>query len=148
MIYLPIAIGILNAYGALQIKDLSRFLLVGELGLDGGLRPVPGILPIAVLAREREIANVILPAVNAPEAAVVKGVAAETAAAVATVVAVTEAPVRTQAAMGMGVVTGLAGPVRRIPLQVQILALPMPQPTLGSMPLRTLSPTSPLTIPR
>ena len=71
---LPIAIGILSAYGALQLKDLSRFLLVGELGLDGGLRPVPGVLSIAVLARARGIANLILPAVNAPEAAVVEGV--------------------------------------------------------------------------
>jgi magnesium chelatase family protein len=72
---LPIAIGILSAYGALQgSADLSRFLLVGELGLDGGLRPVPGILSIAVLARARGIANLILPAVNAAEAAVVEGV--------------------------------------------------------------------------
>src|ERR1700722_1984376 len=58
---LPIAIGILSAYGALHATDitglLGRFLLVGELGLDGGLRPVPGILSIAVLARARGIAN-------------------------------------------------------------------------------------------
>jgi len=75
---LPIAVGILSAYGALQATDQtgfwSRFLMVGELGLDGGLRPVPGILSIAVLARARGIANLILPAVNAPEAAVVEGV--------------------------------------------------------------------------
>ena len=66
---LPIAVGILCAYGALQLKDLDGFLLVGELGLDGSLRPVPGVLSIAVLARTRGIANLILPAVNAPEAA-------------------------------------------------------------------------------
>jgi len=71
---LPIAVGILRAYAALHSVDLSRFLLVGELGLDGGLRPVPGILPIAVLARARSIPNLILPAVNAPEASVVEGV--------------------------------------------------------------------------
>jgi len=71
---LPIAIGILSAYGALQIKDLERFLMVGELGLDGGVRPVPGILSIAVLARTKGIQNLILPAINAPEAAVVEGV--------------------------------------------------------------------------
>jgi magnesium chelatase family protein len=76
---LPIAIGILSAYGALHgvqsgAADLSRFLLVGELGLDGSLRPVPGILSIAVLARARGICNLILPAVNAAEAAVVEGV--------------------------------------------------------------------------
>ena len=41
---LPIAVGILGAYGALHTNDLSRFLLVGELGLDGSVRPVPGML--------------------------------------------------------------------------------------------------------
>src|SRR5271168_434760 len=71
---LPIAIGILGAYGALQLKDLSQFLLVGELGLDGSLRAVPGMLPVAVAARANGIANLILPAANAAEAAVVEGV--------------------------------------------------------------------------
>ncbi len=71
---LPIAIGILGAYGALQLKDLSQFLLVGELGLDGSLRAVPGMLPVAVAARAKGIANLILPAANAAEAAVVEGV--------------------------------------------------------------------------
>ena len=69
---LPIAVGILGAYGALRTNDLSRFLLVGELGLDGGVRPVPGILPVAILAREKNIPNLILPAANAAEAAVVE----------------------------------------------------------------------------
>ncbi len=71
---LPIAIGILGAYGALQVKELSDFLLVGELGLDGSLRAVPGVLPMAVMAREKGIRNVVLPAANAREAAVVEGV--------------------------------------------------------------------------
>ena len=71
---LPIAIGILGAYGALQAKDLSDFLLVGELGLDGSLRAVQGMLPIAVAAREKGIKNLMIPASNAREAAVVEGV--------------------------------------------------------------------------
>jgi len=71
---LPIAIGILGAYGALRVTDLSQFLLVGELGLTGSVRPVPGVLPMAVMARDRNIPNLILPAANAPEAAVVEGV--------------------------------------------------------------------------
>jgi magnesium chelatase family protein len=71
---LPIAIGILGAYGALAIKDISDFLLVGELGLDGSLRAVQGMLPIAVAARAAGIRNLIIPASNAREAAVVEGV--------------------------------------------------------------------------
>ena len=69
---LPIAIGILGAYGALQLKDLGNFLLVGELGLDGGLRAVPGMLPVAVAARAKGIPNLVIPASNAAEAAVVE----------------------------------------------------------------------------
>ncbi len=71
---LPIAIGILGAYGSLHIKDLSDFLLVGELGLDGSLRSVHGMLPIAIAAKARGIRNLLIPADNAREAAVVEGV--------------------------------------------------------------------------
>ena len=71
---LPIAIGILGAYGGLQIKDLSDFLLIGELGLDGSLRAVQGMLPIAIAARANGVRNLIIPASNAREAAVVEGV--------------------------------------------------------------------------
>src|SRR5437868_14193774 len=71
---LPIAIGILGAYGGLHIKDVSDYLLVGELGLDGSLRAVQGMLPIAVAARAKGIKNLIIPASNAREAAVAEGV--------------------------------------------------------------------------
>src|SRR6201994_4105725 len=71
---LPMAIGILGAYGALQRKDLDQFLLVGELGLDGALRAVPGVLPIAVAARSKGIANFVVPERNAAEAAGVEGI--------------------------------------------------------------------------
>jgi magnesium chelatase family protein len=71
---LAIAIGILGAYGALHTKDISDFLLVGELGLDGGLRAVQGMLPIAIAARAAGIKNLVIPASNAREAAVVDGV--------------------------------------------------------------------------
>jgi magnesium chelatase family protein len=71
---LPIAVGILGAYGALRIDDIGKFLLVGELGLDGSVRPIAGMLPVAIMAREKGIANLILPAGNAAEAAVVEGV--------------------------------------------------------------------------
>ncbi len=66
-----------SAFSALterwQLKDLGQFLLVGELGLDGTLRGVPGVLPIAVAARARGIANLLVPERNAAEAAVVEG---------------------------------------------------------------------------
>ena len=71
---LPIAIGILGAYGALTIKEVHDFVLVGELGLDGTLREVQGVLPIAIAARAAGIRNLILPSANAREAAVVDGV--------------------------------------------------------------------------
>src|SRR5882762_8002163 len=73
---LPIAIGILGAYGALHIgiKQLSDYLLIGELGLDGGLRAVQGMLPIAIAARANGIKNLVIPESNAREAAVVQGV--------------------------------------------------------------------------
>ena len=71
---LPIAVGILGAYGALRNSDLGKFTMLGELGLDGSVRPVPGVLPVAILAREKCIPNLILPAANAAEAAVVEGV--------------------------------------------------------------------------
>src|ERR1700721_1698358 len=71
---LPIATGILGAYGALSIKDVSDFVLVGELGLDGSLRAVQGMLPIAIAARSAGIKNLLIPAGNAREAAVVDGV--------------------------------------------------------------------------
>jgi len=71
---LPMAMGILGAYGALTCKEVVDFLLVGELSLDGGVRGIRGALPIAVEARARKIRNLIVPESNAREAAVVSGV--------------------------------------------------------------------------
>ena len=68
---LPMAIGILGAYGALQKRELADWVLVGELSLDGSLRGVRGALPIAVAARAHQIRNLIVPEANAREAAVV-----------------------------------------------------------------------------
>ncbi len=71
---LPMAIGILGAYGALQRSQLPDTAFVGELGLDGGLRAVRGALPIAVAMRERKVKRLIVPEENAREAGVVAGV--------------------------------------------------------------------------
>ncbi|MBV8905951.1 MAG: YifB family Mg chelatase-like AAA ATPase [Acidobacteriia bacterium] len=69
---LPVALGILGAMGV--VKGLDRHLLVGELSLDGTIRPIRGALSVAVCARTSRIPNLILPADNAAEAAVVEGV--------------------------------------------------------------------------
>jgi len=69
---LPMALGILGAMGT--IAPVDSHLLVGELSLDGAIRPVRGALSMAVCARKHGIMNVIVPAENAAEAAVVEGV--------------------------------------------------------------------------
>lgn len=72
---LPIALGILGANGDLNdAEDLTDMLSVGELSLDGRVRPIRGALPIAIRARESSIKHLILPEENAREAAVVSGV--------------------------------------------------------------------------
>src|SRR5918999_1305323 len=72
---LPIALGILGANGDLsEANNLIHVLCVGELSLDGRVRPIKGALPIAILAREALIKHVVLPDENAKEAAVVSGV--------------------------------------------------------------------------
>ena len=71
---LPMAVAILGGVGFLQRQDMSDFLLVGELSLDGRLRPVRGVLSIAMLAREKKIPCLIVAHGNAREAAVVGGI--------------------------------------------------------------------------
>jgi magnesium chelatase family protein len=71
---LPMALGILGAYGGLNKKELSDCLFVGELSLDGGIRNVHGTLPIAIEARGRKIARIVVPEANAKEAAMVSGI--------------------------------------------------------------------------
>ncbi|MFP4036556.1 MAG: magnesium chelatase domain-containing protein, partial [Desulfobacteraceae bacterium] len=70
---LPIAVGILAATGLVPQEALTEHLLVGELSLDGGLRPVAGMLPIAVAAREAGLKGLFVPVENGSEAAVVEG---------------------------------------------------------------------------
>ena len=71
---LPMALGILGAYGGLNNKPPADALFVGELSLDGGVRGVRGALPIAVMSRGNNIRKLIVPEVNAREAALVEGV--------------------------------------------------------------------------
>jgi magnesium chelatase family protein len=71
---LPIAVGILLASEQAWPNRVENALFVGELSLDGGVRHTTGILPVAALAKERGIHTVFVPAVNAPEAALIQGI--------------------------------------------------------------------------
>jgi magnesium chelatase family protein len=73
---LPLALAILQATGQLEGNHLQDCLFLGELSLDGGLRAVKGVLPIALAAKEEAINRLILPQENALEAAVVQGLEA------------------------------------------------------------------------
>lgn len=68
---LPIAIAILIASGQASVDDLNQTAIIGELALDGLVRPVAGALPIALGAREAGMLRAMVPSDNGPEAAVV-----------------------------------------------------------------------------
>jgi magnesium chelatase family protein len=68
---LAIALGILAATGQLNKERLKDYYILGELSLDGSLRPIRGILPISVAMAEAKIKNIITPIQNAKEAAIV-----------------------------------------------------------------------------
>ena len=71
---LPIAVGILAAMGRVDAGALGGTMFAGELSLDGTLKPVRGVLPMAVRARGEGLRRLVLPADNAREAAVVEGI--------------------------------------------------------------------------
>jgi len=68
---LPIALALLHASGQMHTGDLEKYLIMGELALDGTLRPIKGSLPIAIEARKQQFKGFILPKENAGEAAIV-----------------------------------------------------------------------------
>ncbi|MBU0763945.1 MAG: YifB family Mg chelatase-like AAA ATPase [Bacteroidetes bacterium] len=68
---LPLAAGILAASEQMNSDELEKYMIMGELSLDGGLQPIKGVLPIAVQARKEKYKGIILPKQNAREAAVV-----------------------------------------------------------------------------
>lgn len=68
---LPIALAILAASEQINTNILSEYMIMGELALDGMLRPIKGVLPIAIQARKDKLKGFILPAENAREAAIV-----------------------------------------------------------------------------
>ncbi|HMK72408.1 MAG TPA: YifB family Mg chelatase-like AAA ATPase [Myxococcaceae bacterium] len=68
---LPIALAVLGASGYLPVASLDRFLVAGELSLDGAVKPIRGVLPLAVAARDGRFEGVLVPAANAAEAGLV-----------------------------------------------------------------------------
>jgi magnesium chelatase family protein len=71
---LPIAIAILAASEQIEAARLDGYVITGELSLDGQIKPVRGVLSIAVMAREKGFRGVVVPTENIPEAAVVEGI--------------------------------------------------------------------------
>jgi magnesium chelatase family protein len=70
---LPIAVGILAASAQVPLTQLEHYLFLGELSLDGQLRPVAGVLPIAAAAQKLGIQGLVVPADNGLEAALIEG---------------------------------------------------------------------------
>ena len=68
---LPLALGILSASSQIQSNDIEKYIIMGELSLDGSIQPIKGALPIAIKAREEGFKGFILPEENAKEAAIV-----------------------------------------------------------------------------
>ena len=68
---LPLAIGIMAASERIPAEHLDKYVIMGEMSLDGSLQPIKGVLPIAIKAREEKFKGFILPKQNAREAAVV-----------------------------------------------------------------------------
>jgi len=71
---LPIAIGLLASFGEIDYKSIQDTILIGELALEGFLRPVHGVLPITLEAKSKGFRRIILPERNASEAALVDGI--------------------------------------------------------------------------
>lgn len=68
---LSIALGILAASEQINAEEISKYVIMGELSLDGGLLPIKGVLPIAIKAKEEGFKGIILPKLNIREAAIV-----------------------------------------------------------------------------
>lgn len=70
---LPIALGVLQASGQIRPRNMEEYIVLGELSLDGTVKPVKGVLPMAIASRKEEVKGMIIPHQNAEEAAVAEG---------------------------------------------------------------------------
>lgn len=71
---LPISLGILTVMGLVDHKKLKDYIILGELSLDGEVKPIKGALPTSICTRDLKLKGIILPRENAEEAAVVSGI--------------------------------------------------------------------------
>ncbi len=71
---LPIAVGILSASQAVRSAHLNRYAILGELSLDGSLRPIKGAISVSLAAKENNLGGLIVPRANAREAGIVEGI--------------------------------------------------------------------------
>lgn len=71
---LTLAIGILSASDQIHVNEIDKYVIMGEVSLDGSLKPIKGALPIAIKARDKGFKYVIIPNQNAQEAAIVEGI--------------------------------------------------------------------------
>ena len=71
---LPIALGVLAAAEMIEKKNLKNSFFIGELSLEGTIRPVSGVLPLALLAREKKLTTIFVPVENSKEASAVEGI--------------------------------------------------------------------------
>ncbi len=70
---LPVALTLLQASEQMESEDLEKYVIMGELSLGGSLRPIKGVLPIAIQSRKENFKGFVLPKANAREAAIVNG---------------------------------------------------------------------------
>ena len=70
---LTLAVGILASSNQIKAQEMERYVIMGELSLDGSLQPIKGALPIAIKAKKEGFKGFILPDENAKEAAIVQG---------------------------------------------------------------------------
>lgn len=71
---LPIALGILSVNQLIKPEKLEQYLIIGELALDGRIRPIRGVLPYSLLAKDLKLRGIIVPDDNKFEGAIVKGI--------------------------------------------------------------------------
>jgi len=107
---LPIALGVLAASGVVERRHIANLVLLGELSLDGSIQPTRGVLPIAAAARRDGTAGLIVPAPNAPEAAIVTGIAVYAVTSLAHAVSVLNNPLAEPSQLAPAVPPALPDP--------------------------------------